>query len=285
MNRTGIPYLDFCWNPCGFGCSRGCHTCWARRQATSGGPTAPACPDCRRFAVHFHPERLSGKASPAGRKKPAVIGVQFLGDLFDAERPGSEMMRTLDACMSAPQHEYVFLTRQVDRCLRAVNAWTLSQASVTQAGNIVRDRWHMGVTCTTQAAYDAAAMTMGNLYAGRWWISAEPLAGPIAPGQWHCPVGVVIGSDNMLSADCSVAAIRQTAQAFAAAGVKVYVKQMWLTWCPACGTYTESEPPAGGCDCTNPQWRRVLVTDPALFPAGLRMRDLPWTLTTKEAGR
>lgn len=73
MNKTGIPYLDYVVNPGGYGCSKGCDGCWARRDALRRGK-AIGCKQCENFEVHFHPKRLG---EPAKRKKPAVIGVQF----------------------------------------------------------------------------------------------------------------------------------------------------------------------------------------------------------------
>lgn len=284
MNRTKIPYLDFCWNPCGFGCSHGCPTCWARRQATGKGPTAPACPDCRAFKVHFHPERLTGKLAPAARKKPAVVGVQFLGDLFDYKRADQHALALLDACMDACQHTYVFLTRQYELQRTLCNHWYRSR--IETHGRSVYDLtsrcWYMGTTCTTQQQYIKAAVLCGDT-AWPWWVSAEPLERPIVPGLHARPQGVVIGADNRLTHDCGVGVIRATARAFADAGVKVYVKQMWLWQCPSCREMYEERAmgPSMRCPCGTPaaDMLHTLATSPERFPADLRSRELPWTLT------
>ena len=57
MNRTGIPYLDFTWNPGGFGCSAGCPGCWARRRLITDPALFP--PDLR---LRELPWRLTTKA-------------------------------------------------------------------------------------------------------------------------------------------------------------------------------------------------------------------------------
>ena len=67
MNKTGIPYLDFGWNPGGCGCSNGCDGCWARVKVAPRVGRINDCDDCKNFRVHFHPERLG---DPAKRKKP-----------------------------------------------------------------------------------------------------------------------------------------------------------------------------------------------------------------------
>jgi protein gp37 len=285
VNKTGIPYLDFAWNPGGFGCSHGCPTCWARRQATSTGPTAPACPDCRKFLVHFHPERLRGKLAPDARKTPAVVGVQFLGDLFDLARPDAEPLEVLDACLAGCQHTYVFLTRQYERARASMGEWYRTRIETHGRGlyDVTSRHWYVGTTCCTQEDYDRAAYLCGNT-AWPWWVSMEPLTAPIVPGEAHRPRGVVIGSDNQRTADCGVGAIRTTVRAFEAVGVPVYVKQMWLWHCPNCGASLEDHHAAWKCYQCGHGMLTGLETNPTRFPVDLQRRDLPWTLTLKREG-
>lgn len=275
VNRTAIPYLDFCWNPGGFGCSHGCPTCWARRIATTGGPTAPQCPQCRQFAVHWHEDRLEGKLAPAARKKPAVVGVQFTGDLFDPVRMVGDIYAALDAMHAAPQHEYVLLTRQYERSARLLQDW-----SCRRPDGALTQKWHIGTTCQTQADYDAAAMCFAGS-AWNWWVSAEPLMAPITPDAcgYDLPECIILGADNQVSAPYSVEWHRSTLAVFSARGVPCYMKQLWMLRCSQCDTIREDEPPAGGCDCLEPRWVRFLNTDLALMPDDLFRRDLPWTLT------
>lgn len=279
MNKTGIPYLDFAWNPGGFGCSKGCPTCWARRQTHS--PACPPCPDCRAFRVHLHAERLTGKAAPESRKKPAVVGVQFTGELFDPQRPTADVQRILDAAWGGLRHTMVFLTQQYRRADDELGDWYKANVKCSGHYAALVNSWHIGTTCRNTDQYGQAAKLFGNC-AWRWWVSAEPIAGPILPEHFSRPVGIVIGADNQVTAPFRMDWIRQTATAFAYAGVPVYVKQLWMFRCGRCCIHIEEKPGMYGCNCMTPQWRRVLVTDPALFPEDLRLRDLPWTLTTKK---
>jgi protein gp37 len=302
VNKTGIPYLDFGWNPCGFGCSKGCDGCWAAKMVRS--PAAPACPDCRAFRPHFHPERLTGKQSPSGRGKPAVIGVQFTGDLFDPQRllshdPAvmSPAGQVLEAMHAAPQHTYVLLTQQPSYALARLNAW-LSAHGLTR----LPDNWFVGATVRTAAQATATFPYLLSI-PGRLWLSLEPLAealvvcqtegrhvfpgmlcwGPDMPGQL---AGVVIGEDNCAAHACGIQAVRVVARQVLAAGVPLFVKQLWMWQCPRCRASTV-EAIAGhrychSCMLSETSFRRVLVDDPALFPADLRHRQLPWTLATKD---
>jgi protein gp37 len=248
MNKTGINYLDYCWNPMGAGCSNSanCPTCWARKQAMTPGPRQPKCSDCRAFKVHFHPERLERRLSPAHVKKPAVVGVEFMGDLFDRVRLPAETRSCLEVCYHTPQHTYVFLTREYG----IFRARTLGVAPLPN--------WHIGTTCQRQSDFDRAAQAVGES-GWNWWVSAEPLSGPIIPGA-HRPEGIIIGCDNDIEVHWDERRLRYTADAFREAGVKVYVKQMWVTR----GKLT----------------RRATL--PEEMPEGLRSRELPWTLTTKK---
>ena len=276
MNKTGIPYLDFCWNPGGFGCtnSANCPTCWSRRQATQPGPTRPTCPDCQAFRVHFHSERLTRKLSPEGRRKPAVIGVQFLGDLFDPARPIEQILSVLELMQRAPQHTYVLLTQQPARAASVLERFYVSRTcpacngigSVTAmrgvgefqhaetihcrtcggqktVGWALPDNWFIGATIKQ----DYGAWTPSALIAllgirGRRWLSIEPIEGPVCDMFSGLPPGaiegVIFGADNQPSAPWSLDWIADAVRSMTAVpsmpGPAIYVKQLWMWNCPNC---------------------------------------------------
>jgi len=109
MNRTKIEYLDFTWNPTagcsGFGCAVG-KDCWAYRIAKRN---ILSCELCRSFVPHVHFERFD---EPLKRKKPARIGVSFMGEFFDEEI--SEWVRaSIKMRMEeAYWHTFFILTKQ-----------------------------------------------------------------------------------------------------------------------------------------------------------------------------
>lgn len=117
MNPTSIEYLTHTWNPW-VGCSgEGCEVrdvCWARKQARRQKPSDKkrGCWDCYHFRPHAHPERL---IQPINRKKPAVIGVCFSGDLFRPEVPSHYIRRVISVARQCPQHVFVFLTKNPKR--------------------------------------------------------------------------------------------------------------------------------------------------------------------------
>jgi len=77
------------WNPV-TGCLHGCQYCY---------PT-------------FHRYRLD---EPAQKKKPQNIFVSSMGDLFGDWVPDSWIKTVFEATNKAPQHNYLYLTKNPDR--------------------------------------------------------------------------------------------------------------------------------------------------------------------------
>lgn len=252
MNKTGIPYLDYTHNPGGCGCSKGCDLCWARDKVAGRVGKNIGCEDCENFRVHIHPERLN---DPGRRTKPATVGVQFTGELFDPKRPTHEIRDVLAAICLAPQHNYVFLTQQ-----------PLTMAAGYAMGAEIewhRSNWFCGITARDQ---DQLAASMKHLVdiPHKLWLSAEPLEQqldlkPYLP-RLH---GVIIGTNNNADAIQAqpewIAAMTRQCET---AGVCVFVKQI--------RTKTTG---------------RRLLTDPATFPDYLRIRELIWPLAGQTGHR
>ncbi len=115
MNKTGIEYLDYTWNPV-HGCSplsAGCKNCWAKGMAERLAciPSPGYSPDDP-FKVVCSPEKLD---EPLRVKKPAVIGVTFMGDLFHEEVPGGFIEDVFDIIDRTPRHRYIILTKRLRR--------------------------------------------------------------------------------------------------------------------------------------------------------------------------
>ena len=123
LNPTKIEYLQYTWNPL-VGCSGiGCavaKACWARGQAKRQKPKyaeeAPikgelvrGCQDCYDFKPHYHLERVN---QPLLVKKPARIGVCFMGDLFDKSALLSPLQRIFNVMGAAFWHTFIVLTKQ-----------------------------------------------------------------------------------------------------------------------------------------------------------------------------
>lgn len=243
MTKTGIPYLDLTWSPSGFGCSKGCRTCWARKTAARFGPKV--CPDCRAFRPHFHPERLG---EPSRRRKPAVIGVDFYADLFDPSRPITYIRNTILAANWDPQHEYVFLTERPNLAREAIDSFLCATRTSRLPFN-----WYMGATIRNQAQANETDCEWQGLPGNRW-LSLEPLEGPVMADWNRIADSIIIGADNDPSVPWNDGWALDVVRNFSG---PTYVKQIRL----ADGRLTDN---------------------PAFYPPELRRRELPWTLAKKE---
>jgi len=153
-NKTKIDWADASWNPV-TGCLHGCEYCYARgiaRRFSCEGQTldAPAelqrvwledgGADLRQKGCHVlrYPVRLldSGRICPypfafaptlhrykldelQHWKKPRTIFVCSMADLFGEWVPDEWIIEVLEACCKAPQHRYLFLTKNPNRYTQA----------------------------------------------------------------------------------------------------------------------------------------------------------------------
>lgn len=145
MKKTKIDWADSTWNPV-TGCLHGCEYCYARRIAERfGGASEPynneCCHECQwitegtgeihdlnepiydfdngrnapypfDFDPTFHRYRLD---EPQRWKKPRTIFVCSMADLFGEWVPEEWIRQVFAACEAAPQHRYLFLTKNPGR--------------------------------------------------------------------------------------------------------------------------------------------------------------------------
>ncbi len=147
MNKTKIDWADMSWNPV-TGCLHNCPYCYARSiaQRFKGGgygiekgmfiskykdsafepPFVLDEPQLRKnkdnwyskaaypfgFAPTLHRYRMG---EPARKKQPQRIFVGSMCDLFGEWVPDSWIKEVFAACSAAPQHKYLFLTKNGSR--------------------------------------------------------------------------------------------------------------------------------------------------------------------------
>jgi protein gp37 len=136
MNRTKIEYLDYTWNPVvgcnGVGCAVRKH-CWARSQAKRQKPlvdrngNSRGCLNCYDFRPHYHFERFN---EPLKVKKPARIGVSFMGDLFDSAFSITFHQQLFEIMARASWHTFVVLTKQSQNMRTFVENWAWSDVPI-----------------------------------------------------------------------------------------------------------------------------------------------------------
>ena len=145
--KTKIDWADATWNPV-TGCLHGCDYCYARRIAgrfggypsdeklheydvrqivshrNDDGEWNPwyKCAYPFSFAPTLHRYKLN---EPQHWKKPRNIFVCSMADLFGDWVPDEWIKNVFDACDSAPQHRYMFLTKNPERYLKLAEAGKL----------------------------------------------------------------------------------------------------------------------------------------------------------------
>ena len=153
MNTTKIEWCDSTWNPV-TGCLHGCFYCYARKIAKRFG-TLSSGPQPEDEGLSFlpdEPERFweldapvrneAGKIEPfpcdfyptlhryrldepARHRKPQNIFVCSMADLFGEWVPEEWIKAVFAACERAPQHTYLFLTKNPARYLDLAEAGKL----------------------------------------------------------------------------------------------------------------------------------------------------------------
>jgi protein gp37 len=126
------------------------------------------------FEPTFNEYRLS---EPLWAKKPSRVFVCSMGELFGNWVPDDWIRRVLAACEAAPQHQYLFLSKNAGR-------YELLFGKTT-----VHPNWWFGTTCDTldhtfsMTVDDPTGAAMMLLHRRGWhtWASAEPLLEDIAP--------------------------------------------------------------------------------------------------------
>lgn len=209
--KTKIDWCDSSWNPI-TGCLHGCAYCYADRMA-------------RRFGCHMKPEtdfpvldypirntdtyaymRVAGISAgtiqpypydftptfhkyrlkiPQDWKKPQTIFVCSMADMFGEWVPDEWIQEVFEACAKAPQHRYLFLTKNPNR-----------YNDLAAKGMLPQEHWY-GYTATSQKMlwtfHHADECLVKNLF-----LSIEPILAPMQPGFCsHVPADwVIVGAET-----------------------------------------------------------------------------------------
>ena len=192
MNKTKIEWADRTWNPV-TGCRHACEYCYARRIAErfGGGGTGLLLEAARiaegsielekpvmreqksgkivkaafpyGFIPTFHRYRLN---EPAMEVDPQTIFVVSMGDLFGDWVHTTWIMEVFQACLEAPWHTYMFLTKNPHRYAILDEMELLPH----------RDNFWYGTTVTgPNDTWRALEMPRG---VHTFW-SVEPMMGPV----------------------------------------------------------------------------------------------------------
>lgn len=213
MDNTKIDWCDATWNPV-TGCQHECPYCYAQKIAQRYGghdhdkdkrPIGMGlafglqrlddplyimrrnglqkAPYPWFFLPTFHCYKLD---EPAKWKKPRVIFVCSMADLFGEWVPDSWIEEVFQACERAPQHTYLFLTKNPRRYDALIDSGILPE----------RDNMWYGSTCTTlydQLHWNEKAHTFMSCepMLASWW-GEEASESP----RFMLPEWVILGAET-----------------------------------------------------------------------------------------
>ena len=215
--KTKIDWCDSSWNPV-TGCLHDCEYCYARGIANRFGGTTPPINEWDHYRV-YHPfdsaKRLyeldyplllqkdgtNRKApypfsfaptlhryrldQPTEWTQPRTIFVCSMADLFGEWVPDEWIKAVFDACDKAPQHRYLFLTKNPARYI-----------ALAEKGLLPSKHWY-GYSATTDddlwTFHHADDCPVKNLF-----VSVEPIHDRLnTPFSTHCPADwVIIGAET-----------------------------------------------------------------------------------------
>lgn len=165
-----IEWTDETWNPV-TGCTKvsaGCAHCYAERMARrlAGRCGYPEAPD--HFKVTLHPKRLD---QPLHWKKPRMVFVCSMGDLFHEDVPDEYIDRVWSKFYECPQHTFQVLTKRPERMYQ----WLVNELHNWRP---LPNVW-LGVTAENQTTADERIPVLLQIPAAVRFVSIEPMLGPV----------------------------------------------------------------------------------------------------------
>lgn len=200
MSKTDICWATDSWNPitgCSHAGSPGCDHCYARRMAKRlagrcGYPEAP-----HEFDVTAHRDRLG---EPSRWKKPRVVFVCSMGDLFHENLSWYRIAEVYDAMGEATESIFLVLTkrpgraRDFDRKIRGLNARQMDPCYTAIAWPLP-NVW-LGVTVETQEQM-WRLHALHDIPGTKHFVSIEPCLGPVdLTGYLGQIDGVIVGGES-----------------------------------------------------------------------------------------
>ncbi len=178
MNRTKIEYLTHSWNPLAMRCtpvSEGCEHCWhqamARRLAANRRIPAK---EREAYAGGLPVMREGELDAPFRLRKPALIGVQFMGDLFHEDIWYGLIYELFTNVMAkCPQHTFLVLTK------RPEGALGFSREAIPLHDFAWPKNVWLGVSVENQKRADERIPILLQIPAAVRFVSIEPMLGPV----------------------------------------------------------------------------------------------------------
>lgn len=184
-DKSAIEWTDATWNPV-TGCTkitRGCDHCYAERfserfRGVSGHPFENG------FDLTFRPERL---AWPISWKRPRMIFVNSMSDLFHKMVPDAYVNRVFDTMERADWHIFQVLTKRSTRMMRYLRR--------RYEENLVPAHIWCGVSIEDRSGLSRLRHLRRAPAAVRF-VSLEPLLGPLGPLNLEGISWAIVGGES-----------------------------------------------------------------------------------------
>ena len=183
--NSSIEWTDATWNPV-TGCmkiSAGCDNCYAARFSERFRGV-PGHPFETGFDLTLRPSRLQ---QPLGWKRPRMIFVNSMSDLFQKELPQAFISAVFDTMEAADWHVYQVLTKRSSLLQKFINARYKTRRAPPHM-------WFGVSVENRQAASRIAHLQAAN--AGVRFLSIEPLIAPVGPLDLHGIDWVIVGGES-----------------------------------------------------------------------------------------
>lgn len=162
------------WNPLAMRCTpvgAGCAHCWHQRMAPRLAANPKFTPLARAAWAGTGPPVMREREldAPLRRKRPSIIAVQFMGDLFHESVSDELLGNVFKIICFARQHRFLLLSKRVPRMADHVGRLPAEWLAHVVAG----------VSASTQQDLDQLLPELLKCPAANRWLSLEPLLGPV----------------------------------------------------------------------------------------------------------
>jgi len=192
MPRTRIEWCDYSLNPGIYGCShvsRGCDHCYAVRAArrlVGAGIYPPGIVDEHGWTgkVIVDESKIGHAFSTLPKRKRATVFITSMGDLFHPVVPDGFRCKVWGEMASRPHLTFLVLTKRVKEMERfaakyyrdpfPMETWSFRYNWCEPLPNVL-----LGASVEDQQAANEHIPALLRILAAGWFVSLEPLLGPI----------------------------------------------------------------------------------------------------------
>lgn len=225
-------WWNYSWN-LAVGCtkvSKECTHCWAEAMAVRLKAMGRAeYQDVVNGHGHFTkrvtliPERIG---EPLRLRKPRVIAVNLMGDLFHQNVPSDFQESVFDVMRQANHHVYLLLTKRPRLMLASVNLLELKAEYYPHV-------W-LGTSAGDQAGADERRDSLWGLARMGWntWVSSEPRIGGIDWNGWEFLKWMATGGESGREARAMDPAWARSDREWCRANSVNFMFKQWGEWIP-----------------------------------------------------